>query len=103
MERIIKGSTALGKKLIDRGSNYDGYSLRDIYTSYSAQKQQAYDWCFEKFRRALNSSDFSIISHSIQQFSVSWLFDYVDPETGEIESAMQIETANNSYTILLNK
>ena len=103
MGRIIKGSTALGQKLIDRGSNYDGYSLRDIYTTYSEHKQQAYDWCFEKFRRDLNSSDFSIISHNGWQFSVSWLFDYVDPETGEVERAMQIETPNNSYTILLNK
>lgn len=103
MSRIVKASSSLGRKLCERGTNYDGYMLTDVYDNPSPEKQRAWDECFDRYYADLNSSDFSIVSHNTFNFSVSWFFDYCDPETGTIEPAMQFETSQNSYTVLLNR
>lgn len=103
MSRIVKASTSLGRKLCERGSNYEGYRLTDVYDNPSEEKHRAWDWCFNKYCEDRNSSGFGIISHNTFSFSVSWFFDYCDPDTGELERAMQLETAQNSYTVLLNR
>lgn len=103
MNKVVKGSTKFGQRLIERGSHYEGYFLEQVYENPSEEKHRAYNWCFNKYCESRNSSAFSIVSHNTFSFSVSWLFDYVDEETGEIQPAMQIETRDNSYTVLLNK
>ena len=97
MATIIKGSTKRGQNLIERGSQYEGYTLNQVYDSWSTAKENAYNWCFEKYRNTPESSAFSIISHNTFSFSVSWLGLY------EGENAMFIETSSNSYIILLDR
>lgn len=103
MSRIVKASSSLGRKLYERGINYYGYRLTDVYDNPSPEKQRAWDKCFDRYNADLNSSSFSIVSYNLYSFSVSWLFDYCDPETGEVEPAIQLETSHNSYTILLSR
>lgn len=97
MSRIIKGSTKKGKELIASAKYVDGYSLSDVYSSYSYEKERSYRWCFEKYMNTPDSDNFHIISHNIFQYSVAWY------GTHENEDALFIETANNSYIVLLDK
>ena len=103
MNKIVKGSTVLGKQLIRTGQDWEGYYLRQGYDKPMDEKKAAWEACFEKYRNSLNGVVFSICSHNTFSFSVSWFFDYVDPVTGEVEPAMQYETSQNSYTVLLNR
>ena len=103
MNKIVKGSTVLGKKLISAGQNWEGYYLWQVYDNPSDSKKAAWDDCFEKYRNSLNAGVFGICSHNTFSFSVSWFFDYADPVTGEVEPAMKYETSQNSYTVLLNR
>ena len=103
MDKIVKGSTVLGKQLISTGKNWEGYYLWQVYDKPSDAKKAAWNDCFEKYRNSLNAVVFGICSHNTFSFTVSWFFDYVDPKTGEIEPAMQVETRSNSYTVLLNR
>ena len=103
MATIVKYSTKRGQKLYASGCNYDGYRLEDVYNSFSAAKARAYQWCFDKFVNTPNSDAFSITSHNTFGFSCSWTGDYIDPVTGEIESALFIETPQNSYVVLLDR
>ncbi len=103
MATIVKYSTKRGQKLYARGCKYDGYRLEDVYNSFSAAKACAYERCFTKFRKTPNSDAFSITSHNTFGFSCSWTGDYINPVTGEVESALFIETPHNSYVILLDR
>ena len=102
MTTIIKGSTKRGKNMIERGTHYEGYWLHQVYNNYSNEKERAWNDCFEKYCNTPNSCSFSICSYNNFSFNVSWLGDFV-MTTGEIEDAMYIETAQNSYVILLNR
>lgn len=74
-----------------------GIYLSDIYASYSANKKNAWKWCYEKFVNTSNSEMFAIISYNCNFFSVAWFGDYVDKETGEVFKAFYRETYKNSY------
>lgn len=67
-------------------------TLRDVYTSWSAAKERAYDWCLEKMRRQ-DGENFRIISANTFQFTCGR--EYPDPETGVL--MFDMETASNSY------
>lgn len=102
MTTIIKGSTARGKQLKEKAMNNAGYYLHDVYSKVSYAKEQAYKYCFEKFANTKDSYQFHICSFNTFQFSVAWygIFTMLD---GTEEYAIFMETANNSYVILLNK
>ena len=89
----VKLSTKRGKALYERGSIYDGYTLNQIYDTWSVAKQKAYDWCYEQYLTSENATAFSIISHNSFGFSVSWLCT-IDGHDG-----MRIETPRNSYFV----
>ena len=97
MATIIKGSTKRGQQLIASGSHYEGTFLDQVYDSYSQAKENAFDYCWDKYTHTPNSSAFGICSHNTYQFTVSWVGTY------EGENAMFIETASNSYIVLLDK
>ena len=99
---IVKYSTKRGQELVNRGTKWEGFDLYQVYDNWSSAKQRAWDWCFDKYMNTPNHEQFSICSHNTFQFSVSWLGDYT-MEDGSIEPAMFLETANNSYIILLDR
>ena len=88
--KVVKASTALGKKLIARGSRYEGTELRHIYDNWSDAKQRAYDWCYDQYLESEDHQAFSIINHNTFGFSVSWL----------CKDGLRIETPKNSYLVV---
>ena len=101
MSKIIKGSTKRGQQLIDMGSRYEGTFLDQVYDRWSTAKENAFDYCWDKYTHTPNSTAFGICSHNTFQFTVSWVGTY---ELDEVdENALFIETANNSYIVLLDK
>lgn len=91
--KIVKESTALGKKLIVRGSYYEGTGLYQIYDKWSQAKQNAFDWCYEQYLASEEHDSFSIISHNSYGFSVSWL----------CKDGLRIETPKNSYLVVFDE
>lgn len=91
--KIVKESTALGKKLIASGSRYDGTELYQIYDKWSQAKQNAFDWCYEQYLASEDHNSFSIISHNSYGFSVSWL----------CKDGLRIETPKNSYLVVFDE
>lgn len=91
--KIVKESTALGKKLIASGSRYEGTELYQIYDKWSQAKQNAFDWCYEQYLASEDSNSFSIISHNSYGFSVSWL----------CKDGLRIETPKNSYLVVFDE
>ena len=89
--RIVKASTKLGKSLIARGENVEGYRLSDVYSSYSVAKSDAFFQCWSEYIcSANNPHDFAICSHNTFAFSVSWFDDF----------GMHLITPTNHYYVL---
>ena len=87
--KIIKGTTAQGKRLYEQHTKYDGYWLHDVYNKPSVAKQNAWNKCFDMFVKE-NGTGFSITSHNSFNVTCSWI----------IEEGLRIETASNSYLVL---
>lgn len=101
MTTIIKGRTKRGQAMIEKGEHYCGFYLSDVYTSYSVEKQAAWDYCFRKYCETDYSSEFHICSYNTFGFSVAWCGEYIYED--ETEYCLFIETKDNSYVILLNR
>lgn len=91
--RVVKESTALGRKLIAMGSRYEATWLHQIYDKWSDAKQRAYDWCYDEYLKSEDHEAFSIISHNTFGFSVSWL----------CKDGLRIETPKNSYLVVFDE
>ena len=91
--RVVKESTSLGKKLIEKGSRYEGYYLYQIYDKWSVAKQKAYDKCYDEYLASEGHDAFSIISHNSFGFSVSWI----------CKDGLRIETPKNSYLVVFDE
>lgn len=91
--RVVNESTALGKQLIAKGSQYEGTELYQIYDKWSDAKQRAFDWCYDQYLASEDHAAFSIISHNSFGFSVSWL----------CKDGLRIETPYNSYLIVFDE
>ena len=61
---------------------FKGRTLDDVYKSYSAAKQNAYDYC-KRLQDKYNGYDFRIISANTFIFTAG--FKFVDVETGVIK------------------
>lgn len=83
-----------------KAHKFEGYTLNDVYSTYSAEKEKAYNQCLEKYRNTQGSFDFYICSHNTFQFTVTWKGGYVDSETAVCYPAVFLETAKNSYVII---
>ena len=92
-----KLSSAIGNKLYERGSHYDGYYLSQVYDRPSIAKQQAFERCYDEYVNTENSESFSICSHNTFGFTCSWL------GTKDGENIMRYETKDNSYLIWLDR
>lgn len=96
MKKILKASTKAGYRWILAAKNNEGSKLSDIYGSYSVNKEEAMNWCLNQYNSTENSENFRIISHNFNFFTIAW------NEYGK-EPKLHIETANNSYVVLLNQ
>lgn len=97
MATIIKASSKRGQNLIARGSQWEGVTLGQVYDSWSAYKDEAWNYCYNKYLNTPEHNAFGIWSHNSFRFSVSWVGLY------EGENAMFLETASNSYVVLLDR
>lgn len=91
---IISGSSKRGQDLLIRASVNQGTTLRQVYSSGSDKKEKAMNDCRKECNED-NGTDFRIISHSRDNFSVAW--EYINQETGEVMT--KIKTHANTYII----
>ena len=96
MVKYLKASTKGGYNWILRAKCKEGYKLSDIYGNYSARKEEAWKDCYKKYLNNTQSTNFRIISHNSNFFTVAW------EEYGK-EPKLHIETAKNTYIVLLNQ
>lgn len=85
----IKSTTARGQALLDRAYTYEGYTLHEVYGSFSYAKAQAYKHCLDMCC-AENGRNYHICSHNTFGFSVAWVTD----------EGVRIETSQSSYLIV---
>ena len=90
--RIVKASTALGKRLCAIGENWEGTFLNQVYDTWSSAKQTAWDKCYNEYRSTEGAEQFSICSHNTFAFTCSWF----TPE------GMRLETSKNSYLVVFD-
>ena len=98
MSKILNYSTKAGQSKVASANKYKGKDLRDIYKTYSKIKENAYYSCLSKAINTENyQNDFHISGANCHSFSVAW--------TGEHNghSAVFLETAENSYIVLLDR
>ena len=85
----IKATTKKGQNMLQSAKNFQGYTLNEIYDSYSSAKYNAFVYCLNKAANE-NGKNFHIYSHNSFGFSVAW----------NVENGVRIETPQNSYLIL---
>ena len=95
--REYKLSTAKGKQLYDMGYKCCQSSLHNLYEKWSAEKEHAFNWCWEQYCKGENSTSFGVGNANSFGFTASWL------ETRDGEDVMRIETKDNSYLVWLNR
>lgn len=95
--REFKASTRQGQNIINRASYHEGYSLADVYGSYSNKKACSYNKCYEIYANDDNASDFHICSHNSFCYSVAW------NTIINGEEVLRVETANNSFLVWLDR
>lgn len=97
MIRVYKENSYMGKKLIDMGSNWCGNTLNQIYDNWSQAKENAFNWCYEKYLNTPDHSSWGICSYNTFGFTVSWCGLY------EGQEALFVETRDNSYVVLFDE
>lgn len=91
----IKGHDFMLHPKVDAPVMYcKGYTLSDVYDSWSAAKERAYDYC-RRLCEDLNGWDFCITGSNCMTFSV--MFDFEHPDTGELMRAYITKDYNRVY------
>ena len=85
----IKKETKKGIQWIIKAKSNEGEYLWQVYDSFSNEKAKAYEECRKMCARE-NGTNFRIISHCQNFFTVAW----------NTEKALRIETYANSYEII---
>lgn len=62
--RIVKASTALGKRLIQTGQKWQGTFLNQVYDKWNK--------CYDEYCNTEGAEQFGICSHNNFSFTVSW-------------------------------
>ena len=94
MAIVLKEKSYKGQQIIEAGSRYAGKTLRQVYDSWSQAKEQAYEYCWNKYLETEDRDSFSICSANGWAFTCSWLGKY------EGQNALFYETKDNSYVVL---
>lgn len=84
----IKSTTKKGQAMIQNAKKFEGYTLNEVYGSYSNAKYNAFVYCLNK-AQAENGRNFHICSHNTFGFSVAW----------ETDKGVRIETPKSSYLV----
>lgn len=71
------------ERLYDRLMKSEARELRDVFASYSKEKHDAYEAIKARMAR-VDGSHLRIIGSNRHMFTCGWLFDIIDPETGEV-------------------
>ena len=87
----IKATTKKGQAMLDRAKTFEGYTLNEVYGTYSSAKFNAFYDCLTKAQYE-NGKNFHICSHNTFGFSVAW----------EVADGVRLETPQNSYFIQFN-
>lgn len=91
--RIVKASTALGKRLIQTGQQWQGTFLNQVYDKWSAEKDEAWNKCYDEYCNTEGAEQFGICSHNRFNFTVSWF----------TPKGMRLETSKNSYLVVFDE
>lgn len=92
-----KLSTSRGKQLYNIGCRCCRSSLHNLYGKWSKEKESAFNWCWEQYRKGENSTAFGVGNANSYSFTASWI------ETKDGENVMRIETKDNSYLVYLDR
>lgn len=90
--RVVKSSTALGKRLLATGQQRQGTFLNQVYDKWSDEKEQAWNKCYDEYCNTDGAEQFGICSHNIYSFTVSWF----------TPQGMRLETSKNSYLVVFD-
>lgn len=90
--REVKASTALGKRLLAIGQQWEGTFLNQVYSTWSSEKEKAWNECYEEYCNTDGAEQFGICSHNTFSFTVSWF----------TPQGMRLETAKNSYIVIFD-
>jgi hypothetical protein len=95
--RELKASNKNGQIIIARARFNEGYDLLDVYGSFSREKKNAYDWCYEQYQKTEERENFHICSHNTFGFTVAW--------RGVLngENILRYETKDNSYLVYMDR
>ena len=91
--RIVKASTALGKRLIQTGQQWQGTFLNQVYDKWSAEKEEAWNKCYDEYCNTEGAEQFGICSHNSFSFTVSWF----------TPKGMRLETSKNNYLVVFDE
>ena len=91
--KIVKASTALGKRLIQTGQRWEGTFLNQVYDKWSAEKEEAWNKCWYEYCNTEGAEQFGICSHNTFNFTVSWF----------TPKGMRLETSKNSYLVVFDE
>ena len=72
---VLSEESKKGQEIIEKASRNEGFMLSHIYTTWSEDKQKAYDDVMSMFANSRHGTAFSICSHNPNVFTVSWLSD----------------------------
>lgn len=89
---VVKADTALGKRLITIGTQYQGTFLAQVYGKWSHAKEQAWRACYDEYCNTVGAEQFGICSHNTFSFTVSWF----------TPQGMRLETSKNSYLVVFD-
>lgn len=90
--RIVKSSTSLGKRLVKMGEKWEGTFLNQVYDKWSADKEKAWNKCYDEYCNTMGAEMFGICAHNNFSFTLSWF----------TPKGMRIETSKNSYLVIFD-
>lgn len=91
--KIVKASTALGKRLIKTGQQWQGTFLNQVYDKYSDEKEEAWNKYYDEYCNTEGAEQFGICSYNRFSFTVSWF----------TPKGMRLETLKNSYLVVFDE
>ena len=91
--RIVKASTALGKRLIQIGEQWEGIFLHQVYGKWSVEKEEAWNKYYDAYFSTHGAYGFRICSHNSFNFTVSWF----------TPKGMRLETSRKSYFVVFDE
>lgn len=91
---IVNGATKRGQQILRMAESNIGRTLRDVYTTFSREKEDAYYACLRE-KVEDEGNNFHICNANSYQFTVAW--EYTNQETGEVMT--KVKTARNTYVV----